>query len=300
MILGRGLWFWADEWDFIAVRRAGNLGDLVRPHVEHLTTLPILAYRLLYSLFGIRVYWPYLALIVMLHLIGALLLRTAMGRAGVRPWTATAVASVFVLFGSGYRNILWPFQITLVGSLVFGLAHLLLADHDGAFSRQDWLGVLAGTAAIMCSGVGTVTMLAVGVAVFLRRGVRSALAHSAPIMALYLTSFLAYGYDDYRQTRQQHGSPTIPRAIRFGGEMIANTFRALGHLPVVGVALGLIFIVGLALAWRPLTVHEFKVRAALPVGLLVAAVVFVIGTALEPRPGYKRPRADTSTCLPSC
>src|SRR5260370_42594141 len=94
MLLGRGLWFWADEWDFIAVRRAGNLRDLVRPHVEHLTTLPILAYRLLYWLFGIRVYWPYLLLIVTLHLIGALLLRTAMLRAGVRPWTATAVACV--------------------------------------------------------------------------------------------------------------------------------------------------------------------------------------------------------------
>ncbi len=281
MLLGRGLWFWADEWDFIAVRKAGDVRGLFRPHVEHLSTLPILAYRLLYWLFGIRVYWPYLLLIVMLHVIGGLLLRTAMRRAGVRPWTATAVASVFVLFGSGSRNILWPFQVTLVGSLVFGLVHLLLADHDGAFGLRDWLGILAGTAAILCSGVGTVTVLAVGVALFVRRGVRMALAHCVPLFALYLTWFVTLGYDDYRRTRRQHGSPTIPRAVQFAGEMITGTFRALGQLPVVGIALGVVFVVGLVLAWRPLGALEFKTRAAVPIGLLVAVVVFVVGTGLE-------------------
>jgi hypothetical protein len=281
MYLGRDLWFWADEWDFIAARKAGNLRDLVRPHVEHLTTLPILTYRLLYWLYGIRVYWPYLLLIVMLHLIGALLLRTAMLRVGVRPWTASAVASVFVVFGSGSRDILWPFQITFVGSLVFGLAHLILADHDGAFDRRDWLGLAAGTAAILCSGVGAVMVLAVGVAVFLRRGVRVALAHCVPLIGFYLTWFLTLGYGDYRRTRSQHGSATIPRAVQFGGEMITSTFRALGQVPVVGAALGVALIVGLVLAWRPLDADEFRIRAALPIGLFVATVAFVIGTGLQ-------------------
>ena len=54
-----------------------------------------------------------------------------MRRAGVRPWLATLLAGVFVFFGSGAENILIAFQITFVGSLVFGLTQLLLADHDG-------------------------------------------------------------------------------------------------------------------------------------------------------------------------
>jgi len=281
MVLGRGLWFWADEWDFLAARKAGSVRDLFRPHVEHLTALPILAYRLLYWLVGVRAYWPYVLLIVTLHLIGALLLRTAMVRAGVRPWTATAVASVFVLFGSGSRDMLWPFQITFVGSLVFGLTHLLLADHDGTFGRRDRLGLLAGTAAMLCSGLGAVTVLAVGVAVFIRRGMRPALAHGLPLIALYLTWFVTLGYDDYRRTRSQHGSPTITHAVRFALEMITTTFRMLGHFPVIGVALGVVFIAGLVLAWRPLNSPEVKRSAALPIGLLVAAVVFVVGTALQ-------------------
>ena len=64
-----------------------------------------------------------------------------MRRAGVRPWIATLTAAVFVFFGAGAENILIAFQITFVGSFVFGLAQLLLADHDGPINRRDWLGL---------------------------------------------------------------------------------------------------------------------------------------------------------------
>lgn len=32
MVLGRGLWFYNDEWDYLVTRRAGDVGDLFRPH----------------------------------------------------------------------------------------------------------------------------------------------------------------------------------------------------------------------------------------------------------------------------
>ena len=37
---GRKWWFWADDWDFLADRTGGSLGDLFRPHYQHWTTLP--------------------------------------------------------------------------------------------------------------------------------------------------------------------------------------------------------------------------------------------------------------------
>ena len=58
--------------------------------------------------------------------------------------TATVVASILVFFGSGYQNIVLPFQMSLVGSLAFGLGHLLLADHDGPVDRRDAFGLAAG------------------------------------------------------------------------------------------------------------------------------------------------------------
>ena len=51
---GHKWWFWADDWDFLANRTGGNLGDLFRGHYQHWVTLPVLAYRLLWSIFGIR------------------------------------------------------------------------------------------------------------------------------------------------------------------------------------------------------------------------------------------------------
>ena len=146
----------------------------------------MLAYRLMWTLFGIRHYVPYQLLVIVLHLIAVALLRVVMRRAGVRPWLATLMAVVFVFFGSGAENILIAFQITFVGSLVFGLVQLLLADHDGPFNRRDWLGLLAGLAGLMCSGVGVAMAVIVGIAVLLRRGWRVALLHTVPLAAAYV------------------------------------------------------------------------------------------------------------------
>ena len=78
--LGRYFWFQGDEWDFLVNRNAGQLGDLLRAHNEHLTLLPILVYRLLWNLFGLRSYLPYQVPIVALHLTAAALLRVVMRR----------------------------------------------------------------------------------------------------------------------------------------------------------------------------------------------------------------------------
>src|SRR4029079_19112839 len=128
-------------------------GDLFRAHNEHWVTLPVLAYRLLWWIFGLNTYRPYQVLIIALHLVAALLVRAVMRRVGVRPWTATIVACVLVFLGSGYQNIVFPFQMRVVVWLVSALAHLLLANHDGPFDRRDLWGLAAGCAGLMCSGV---------------------------------------------------------------------------------------------------------------------------------------------------
>lgn len=44
---GRHSWFRTDDWDFLAARSAGNVGDIFRAHYGHWTTLPVLEYRAL-------------------------------------------------------------------------------------------------------------------------------------------------------------------------------------------------------------------------------------------------------------
>ena len=90
--LGNQRWFSNDEWDFLSTRHLTDVGDLFRPHNEHWTTLPIVAFRLVWSVNGLRSYWPYQVLSVGAHLSAVVLLRVVMRRAGVRPWFATVAA----------------------------------------------------------------------------------------------------------------------------------------------------------------------------------------------------------------
>lgn len=123
---GRGLSFTVDDYDFLATRTGGSAFDLFKTHNAHWVTLPAATYRLLWWLVGVRSYLPYQLLLIGLHLVAAALLLVVMRPAGVSPWIATIAATVFVLLGAGAENIVIAFQITFVGSLVFGLAHLLL------------------------------------------------------------------------------------------------------------------------------------------------------------------------------
>ena len=142
-------WFLRDEWSFLSGRSITSVHDLFRPHaLSHWSTVPVVVYRLLWFVFGARTYLPYQALVVVMHLAVAVLLRQLMRRAGVDPWVATIAAAPFILFGPGDQNIVWAFQIGFTGSIAFGLAQLLLSTHDGPIDRRDWLGLGAGLLAL--------------------------------------------------------------------------------------------------------------------------------------------------------
>src|SRR5258708_1517843 len=222
--IGRRLWFHSDEWDFVAHRAGWDLSGLVRPHFYNWSTLPILVYRFLWWTVGLRSYLPYEALIVALHLLAAWLVLRVMRRAGVRPWIATATALVLVLFGRGQQDILWPFQLTQVGSLVFGLTHLLLADHDGPFDRRDRLGLAAGLGGLMCSGVAVTMVIVVGIATLIRRGWRIAAVHTVPLGFVYLIWWSTMARFAYT-TR---GSSTWPGKAKFVIATILNSLRGMG------------------------------------------------------------------------
>ena len=104
LFVGRDRWFFSDEWSFLTARSATNVHDLLAPNNQHWSTIPVIVYRVLYALFGLREYWPYQMVAIVTHLAVAALLRHIMRRSGVRPWFATAVAAAYVLFGPGVRR----------------------------------------------------------------------------------------------------------------------------------------------------------------------------------------------------
>jgi hypothetical protein len=277
-VMGRHQWFFYDEWDFLASRTAFNVHDLLRPHNEHWSTIPILAYRALWWMFGLRTYRPYQALSILTHLSVGVLLRAVMRRSGVSPWVATAAASLFVLLGSGAQDIIWAFQIGYVGAIVFGLIHLLLASHDGPLDRRDYLGLAAGLAALMCSGVAVTMVIVVGVAVLLRRGWRMAAFHVGPLGTLYVVWWLSIGHRTY----VDHKS-TLPDDVTFVRNGTSAAFSGMGQIPGVGLVLAAMLVVGLVLAVAA-DVGSVRTRLAMPIALLLGAFTYLAISSIG-RPG---------------
>jgi hypothetical protein len=274
LVVGRNQWFLLDDWDFLAARKAGDVGDLFRPHNEHWSTLPILVYRGLYQTVGLRSYVPYELIVVLLHLTAAALLFVVMRRAGVRPSIATAAASLFAMFGAGWPNIIRATEIGFTASLVFGLTHLLLADHDGGLDRRDWVGLLVGFVGLMTSGVAVTMTIVVGTAVLLRRGWRFALFHAAPLAAGFVVWLLVIGGDSY-----VNHHPTAGGVLRFIATGLRAAYRAIGQLPGIGVLLAIVLIAGLVVAAGDRRRAGRLSELAAPIALLLGSVIFLGITA---------------------
>jgi hypothetical protein len=268
---GRDQWFYLDEWDFLAGRSAASLHDLLRPHNEHWSTVPILVYRAMWHIFGLSTYTPYQLMTIGLHLVAACLLLVVMLRAGVWPWTATFAAALFVFLGTGHENIIWAFQIGFVASLVCGLGQLILADHDGPFDRRDAAGLVVGAIGLMCSGVSVSMVAAVGIAVFIRRGWRMAALHVVPLAVVFLTWWALIGRGKYESPQGSPGEQV--RVIAVG---LSHVFAQLGQNLIAGISLALILVVGLFYAAVLRTVPSFRTRAAAPLGLLGGGVLFMV------------------------
>ncbi len=267
--LGSHYWFRGDEWAFFVTGSIADPAGLFQPIQSHWSTIPIILYRALYGAFGLHSYLPYQLSVILLHLILCWLLRAIMRRAGVGPWMATVSAATFVLFGSSETNILDGVQVSQVGSVVFGFAHLLLADHEGGIDRRDWLGLVCGLLGIMSSGLGPPMVAIVGMAAMCRRGWLPALIHTVPLAAIYLIWL-------FINRAEPLGDQSLPPLIIFAHWVLhamTGAFLALAGHAVVAVALGVLLVTGLALAWVPLSLAEFRQRASLPTAMLVGALV---------------------------
>jgi hypothetical protein len=126
-------WFFADEWEFIARRsRPAGLGDTVRmylrPHNEHWSTLPLLVYRAIFGVVGLKAYWPYLIVHLAAHVGLGLLLARRFRSDRVRVPVVLLTTATFLFLGAGSENILWAFQTAWIAALGFCLIGLEIVD----------------------------------------------------------------------------------------------------------------------------------------------------------------------------
>ncbi len=268
----RHLWFFGDDWEFIVNRglHHPNL-SIWQPHNEHWSTLPILLYRLLFTLFGLN-HFPYILLAILAHLALAHLLWRTCLREGVDAWIATAFAAVFVFLGSGAENLTWAFQITFVGSLVFGYVALEVARREESLGVDVAVSLLL-LCSLMCSTVGDAMVVAVGVFLIVTRGWWSGLRPLIVPVGCYLLWYGLVGH--HAVAGDQVGLTALLNAPGFIWSGLAAALGNTFGLPTAGGAL----LVGL-LAWTIYAFPQLYRAHAAVVGLGLGAGVFYLLVAL--------------------
>jgi hypothetical protein len=277
--LGRYHWFFTDDWAFLAGRDGTTAAGYLEPHNGHLTAAPIAIFKVLYQIFGLN-YRPYQAVLIAFHLAAVVLIRMVMRRAGVGPWTATVTASILVLFGAGYHNIVWAFQVTLVGAFAFGLVQLLLADHDGGVDRRDALAVGAGFLGLLFSGAAVTMVVVTGLTLALRGRWKAAAVQTVPLGVAY---GVWYGVMRPPAAPDPEHTTLISKLtglVQWDFTGTKEIFRAVGQNWVVGLALLLLLVVGLLIAWVPDRFRPVRGQHAAPAAMLIGVVVFLTSSGV--------------------
>jgi hypothetical protein len=127
--------FLQDTWDYLINRRALTADTILTPHNEHIVVVPMLIEYVFLQLFGMDTAKPEIVLLTISLLVTAGLLYVYIGRR-VDPWLALFGTVLILCLGPAWELLLWPFEISLIGSVLFGLTMLL------ALEREDRVGDL--------------------------------------------------------------------------------------------------------------------------------------------------------------
>jgi hypothetical protein len=248
LYLGRSFTFWEDEWRSITFD--GGFLDYIRPVNQHWSTFPLLLYRGTFAVVGLRSYIPYLAELVLLHLV-AVVGVYALVRKRLGPGVATLACIPLLLLGVGAENLYWAFQTGFVGSVTFGVWAVFFIERRPGRRAAAIASVLL-VAGLASSGMGVFFLVVVaGRALFDPALRRRALA-VVPPLAIYLVWFVLLGRDQVGDDRVY----LEPSVVRFAVRGVAySTERLVGldHVPYgdfwgLVVFLGLCLITGLRMA----------------------------------------------------
>jgi hypothetical protein len=121
--------FFGDTWELLLYRRDPTIDTLLKPHNEHLILFPVLISEVLVRIFGMgNDHAEVFVLVAMLCATAGLLYAFVERRVG--SWPALFAASLILFLGPAFEVLLWPFEITFVGPMMFGLAAILALESD--------------------------------------------------------------------------------------------------------------------------------------------------------------------------
>lgn len=269
----RNLWFLTDVWDHLAMRRLGDLGDLLRPHRGHWQLSTTLQTQALHQVFGMD-YWPWY------HLPRAvawgafsMLFWWYLRRRGARALPALgALAAINFLSTSAFfasPHIGTPISL----SCFIGAALLIEERPEPSWGHRLAVAAML-TWAVASSTLGAVVVAGVGLLAVLEGTLRKWWPPIAAASLIYAAWFLSqagllFG-SDYATVRR--GVPELPLAVVISlNEFVSDLTRLPPNATWVLLAGGTAWLATL-LVRRRLT--PFDIAA------VTVAALYLAGSAL--------------------
>jgi hypothetical protein len=233
LFLDSRLTFFQDTWEFLMNRRSFSVDSILEPHNEHIVVIPVLIQQLLLVLFGMTSAMPEYVLLTVALLITAVLLFVYVRRR-LGPWPALMAATLLLFVGPAWQDLLWPFEIGFVGSVLFGIAMLLALEREDR--RGDIWACFFLFVSIAFNSLGIAFAAAAAVEFLQQRRARgsSRVWVVGVPLALFAAWYLGWGHD-----AESHLSlRNVLAAPRFVLESLAASVESLLGLsssPIVGV-----------------------------------------------------------------
>jgi hypothetical protein len=311
MYLTRETNFYYDEWDFIQQRRGWTADALLKPHNEHLSVVPVLFYKLLFATAGLDHYWPYRVFGLVVHgLVVTALFVYARRRVGDVLALAAAVTILFL--GTGWNDVLWPFQAGFLASLAAGIGALLALD--SGTRRGDVLAAAALAVALGASSLGLPLTAALGVEVLGRPDRRRRWWIIGAPVALYAVWWAIYGREGVATLDNLFDTPSyVLDALAGAAGAIAGQspewgriFAALGAVALlaalrerVGMSWRLAALIALPLLFWSLTgLARANLHEPAASRYLYPGAVFLLLIASEAGAGMRLSRRGLAVLLP--
>jgi hypothetical protein len=195
LYLARDFTFIQDTWNFLLERRGSSPDTFLKPHNEHIVVLPVAIEKLLIAVFGMTSALPE-RLVLTAMLLATAALAFVYVRRRVGPWPAVIAAALLSFLGPSWTILLWPFQTVIVGSVLCGVAALLMLDRDdrAGDARACVLLVLS----VLFSAIGVSFALGAAVDALVRRRERGLLARAyvaAVPLLVYVAWYLGWGHE---------------------------------------------------------------------------------------------------------
>ncbi len=183
VVAGRGMWFLADEWNFLVARRDLSLDAVLRPHNEHWLSLPVLIWRGLLALFGLGSYQPYQLVSLAVHTAATAAGWVLLRRLGTPRPVALLAALSLLIMGTASEQLFSAFQLSWTAPA------LLFAGALWALDRPAPRTVVAAACLLLAmpfGGIAVAFALGTGAALVLAWRPLRALAVAGPALAAYL------------------------------------------------------------------------------------------------------------------